>query len=99
VDSDEEYEAWIAKMRLAPGQKVRLRREASEDEWHEATVLFASDTNPSEVWLQLQGVEPGIGGGGVPLSIDYERESVPLQGRLSGHRSSIVVAIEPHDSA
>jgi hypothetical protein len=66
-------------MRLEPGQRVRLRREGSEDEWCEGTVLLASNTNPSSLFVALEGgvrAKEGIILYGLPLVIDYQKETI-----------------------
>jgi hypothetical protein len=66
--------------RLSQGQRVRVRLEGSSDEWCNGQVVVASDGNPSSVGLLVEGMvrssSGGWIGGGLPLVVDYEEETV-----------------------
>jgi hypothetical protein len=66
---------------LKRGDYVRVRLAGTTDEWAEAFVALASESNPSSVMLLFNGgaVRTRAGGSflnGLPLSIDYENETV-----------------------
>lgn len=65
--------------RLKRGDYVRVRLEGRDDDWTPAFVALASPAKPSSVVLFLDG--PVRASGGIianilPLSIDYEAETV-----------------------
>ena len=66
--------------RLAAGDLVRIRLAGSSDEWTRGVVAVASDSNPSSVGLMVEGmVRSNTGGwigGGLPLFVDYEAQTV-----------------------
>jgi hypothetical protein len=66
-------------MKLKVGDYVRIRLNENDD-WMDAFVRLASDTNPSSVLLLFDGaVRAGGGGlvfGGLPVTIDYEAQTV-----------------------
>jgi len=64
--------------KLARGDRVRIRLNAVDD-WREAYVLLASQTDPSSVMLLLEDGVPARGGlilGSLPLIVDYAAETV-----------------------
>ena len=66
--------------RLVKGQRVRLRLAGTDDDWTRGIVIVASGGNPQSVGLMVEGVlrasDGAWVGGGFPLTIDYERETV-----------------------
>lgn len=65
--------------RLERGDYVRVRLNEG-DEWTRAFVALASDADPSSVMLLFDGAVRTSGGGlivgGLPLTIDYEAQTV-----------------------
>lgn len=64
--------------RLKRGDHVRVRP-LNKDLWCDGFVALASDTNPSSVMLMgaaFRTAGIGILCGGLPLSVDYEQETV-----------------------
>lgn len=87
--------------RLKKGEIIRIRPKRDDDggEWVLGSVALASGTNPSSVALMLEGplCVGGCGvwlGGGVPLMIDYEAETVK---DLIGNEYELQVAGEPEE--
>jgi hypothetical protein len=64
---------------LKRGDYVRVRLNTG-DEWTQAFVALASDSNPSSVMLLFDGAVRTPGGGlitgGLPLTIDYKAQTV-----------------------
>ena len=86
--------------RLQKGQRVRLRLAGASGEWVEGVVILASDGNPSSVGLLVEGMVRSHSGswigGGLPLVVDYERETVTS---LLGDEYEVEVAEERHDGS
>jgi hypothetical protein len=66
-------------LRLKRGDYVRVRL-SDQDEWTQAFVALASDSNPSSVMLMLDGAVRASSGSmfvnALPLTIDYGAETV-----------------------
>ena len=79
--------------RLVKGDHIRIRLADSGDEWVRGRVIIASESNPSSVGLMVEGMvrtlEGGWIGGGLPLFVDYQEETVVS---LLGDRYEIEVA-------
>ena len=73
-----EAELWFREMtRLKRGDFVRVRYRET-DEWTQAFVGLASDSDPSSVMLLFDGAIHASGGllmGALPLSVNYERQT------------------------
>ena len=67
-------------MKLKRGDYVRVRLSGHHDEWTQAFVALASDSDPSSVMLMLDGAVRVSSGGmfvnALPLTIDYGAETV-----------------------
>ena len=64
---------------LRRGDYVRVRLADTDHDWTEGFVEMASETNPSSVMLQVEGIQSRKGAiiiGGLPLTIDYKAETV-----------------------
>ncbi len=81
--------------RLERGDRVRVRLQES-DEWTEAFVALASDSNPAAVMLLFDGAVRTPGGGlitgGLPLTIDYRLHRITS---LWGDSYELEVAEKP----
>jgi hypothetical protein len=71
----------MQESRLKRGDIVRVRLAGTDDDWTTAEVALASESNPSSVMLELiDGVvrtpNGGLFIGGLPLTVDYEAETV-----------------------
>lgn len=78
--------------RLKRGDYVRVRLNPG-DEWTEAFVALASNSNPASVMLLFDGAvrtSAGLVVGGLPLTIDYEKQAVS-----SLHGDSYEIEVRP----
>jgi len=65
--------------RLKRGDQVRVRLDGSDDDWTPAFVALASDSDPAAVMVLFSGAVramTGVIAGGLPLTVDYEVETV-----------------------